>query len=75
MERSLREAGSAYEELTQRELRVLRLLSGDLSQREIARELSVSYNTIHTHIATVYRKLGVSSRAGGLDRARELGLL
>ena len=61
--------------LTQRELRVLRLLSSDLSQRDIGRELSVSHNTIHSHIESIYRKLGVSSRVAGLQRARELGLL
>jgi LuxR family maltose regulon positive regulatory protein len=76
MERSPRvHAGSAYEELTQRELRVLKLLGSDLSQRDIARELSVSHNTIHSHIRAIYRKLDVSSRAGSVERARELGLL
>ena len=76
MERSRRvHAGSTYQELTERELRVLKLLGSDLSEREIARELDVSYNTIHSHIGAVYRKLGVSSRAGSLERARELGLL
>jgi len=54
---------------------VLRLLGSDLSQRDIGRELSVSHNTIHSHIESIYRKLGVSSRAAGLQRARELGLL
>jgi ATP/maltotriose-dependent transcriptional regulator MalT len=75
MERSRRAAGSAYQELTQRELRVLKLLGSDLSERDIARELDVSHNTIHSHIGAIYRKLGVSSRAGSLERARELGLL
>jgi len=76
IERSARaHAGSTYQELTQQELRVLKLLSSDLSEREIARELDVSHNTIHSHIGAIYRKLGISSRAGSLERARELGLL
>jgi ATP/maltotriose-dependent transcriptional regulator MalT len=73
--RSRVDAGSVYEELTQRELRVLKLLNSDLSQRDIARELRVSHNTIHSHIRAIYRKLDVASRAGSVERARELGLL
>ena len=71
----VRRVRSADQELTQRELRVLRLLHGDLSERDIGRELYVSHNTVHSHVRSIYRKLGVSSRAGALQRARELGLL
>jgi LuxR family transcriptional regulator, maltose regulon positive regulatory protein len=66
---------SADEQLTERELRVLRLLAGDLSERGISRELYVSHNTIHSHVRSIYRKLGVSSRAQALQRTRELRLL
>ena len=62
-------------ELTERELAVLRLLSGGLSEREVGRELYVSHSTVHTHTKSVYRKLGVSSRAEALEQARVLGLL
>ena len=58
-------------ELTDRELGVLRLLSGGSSEREIAQELFVSFNTVHSHVKSIYRKLGVSSRAEALGRARE----
>ena len=68
-------AGAAYQDLTPRELKVLALLTSDLSLREIARELYVSYNTIHSHVESIYRKLGVSTRAGSLEQARELSLL
>ena len=68
-------AGSGHQQLTRRELKVLAMLTSDLSLREIGRELYVSYNTIHTHVESIYRKLGVSSRAGSLERARELSLL
>jgi LuxR family transcriptional regulator, maltose regulon positive regulatory protein len=64
----------ADEQLTERELRVLRLLTGDLSERGISRELYVSHNTIHSHVRSIYRKLGVSSRAQALQRSRELRL-
>ena len=57
--------------LSERELTVLRLLSGGLSEREIAHELFLSFNTVHTHVKSVYRKLGVSSRADAVARGRE----
>jgi LuxR family maltose regulon positive regulatory protein len=66
--------GSAVE-LTERELDVLRLLPSHLSAREIGRELNVSLNTTKTHIRNLYLKLGVSSRADAVERARELYLL
>ena len=61
--------------LSERELMVVRLLSGGLSEREIGQELFVSYNTVHTHVKSVYRKLGVSSRADAVARARDQRLL
>ena len=67
--------GSVDETLTERELRVLRLLTSDLSERDIGRELYVSHNTVHSHVRSIYRKLGVSSRARALERTRELKLL
>jgi DNA-binding CsgD family transcriptional regulator len=62
-------------ELSERELAVLRLLPSGLSQREIAAELYVSFNTMKTHMRSIFAKLGVSSRAEAVERARELGLL
>jgi LuxR family transcriptional regulator, maltose regulon positive regulatory protein len=61
--------------LTDRELDVLQLLERGLSKREVAGELFVSYNTIHTHARSIYRKLGASSRREALARAHERGLL
>lgn len=68
-------ASAPYWELSERELEVLRLLPSGLSQREIAAELYVSFNTVRTHVSVIFRKLGVSSRAEAVARARELGLL
>jgi LuxR family maltose regulon positive regulatory protein len=68
-------AGAPFWELSQRELDVLRLLPSRLSQREIAAELYVSFNTIRTHTRVIFQKLGVTSRAEAVVRARELGLL
>ena len=71
----IRPARSGDQELTQQERRVLKLLRGDLSERDIGRELFVSHSTVHSHIRAIYRKLAVSSRAAALKRGRELGLL
>jgi LuxR family maltose regulon positive regulatory protein len=60
--------------LSERELVVLRMLRGSLSEREIGRELYVSHNTIHSHTRSIYRKLGASSRAEAVRLARLLDL-
>lgn len=61
--------------LSDRERELLPLLAGTLSQREIGAVLHLSLNTVKTHSRLLFRKLGVSSRAGAVRRARELGLL
>lgn len=63
------------EELTDREIAVLRYLPGGLSQRDIARELYVSINTVRTHCRAIYRKLGVGDRHAAVQAARDHGLL
>ena len=62
------------EALSDRELAVLRLLQTDLSQREIAARLFVSFNTVKTHTRGIFRKLDVSTRPEAVRRGRELGL-
>jgi LuxR family maltose regulon positive regulatory protein len=62
-------------DLSGRELMVLRMLKGSLSERDIGRELYLSHNTIHSHTKSIYRKLGVSSRTQAVQRALSLGLL
>ena len=63
------------EELSPGELRVLRYLPTNLSRPEIAGELSVSVNTISTHLRSIYAKLQVRDRSSAVQRARELRLL
>lgn len=68
--------GSALiEPLSERELEVLDLLSGGQTNYEIARALSVSINTVKTHLANIYGKLGVHDRRRAVARGEELGLL
>jgi LuxR family maltose regulon positive regulatory protein len=62
------------DELSSRELDVLRLLRSDLNGPDIARELMVSVNTVRTHTKNIYMKLGVNNRREAVTRASELGL-
>ena len=57
-------------ELTERELDVLSLLVGELSTSQIAQNLYVSPSTLRTHVKSIYRKLGVSSRKEVMLEAR-----
>ena len=63
------------EELSPSELRVLRYLPTNLTRPEIAGELSVSLNTVSTHIRRIYAKLGATDRSSAVQRGRELRLL
>ncbi len=69
------EPTALVEQLTERELAVLRYLPTQMSLREIAAELFVSLNTVKTHSSAVYRKLGVSDRKSAVQAARSLNLL
>jgi LuxR family maltose regulon positive regulatory protein len=66
---------NADSELTERELEVLRLLASGMTKREVASTLFLSYNTIHSHSKSIYRKLRAYSRREALDRAKDLGLI
>jgi LuxR family maltose regulon positive regulatory protein len=61
--------------LTPAELRLLHRLPTHLSFREIAEELFVTANTVKTQARSIYRKLGVSSRAEAVACAKSAGLL
>jgi LuxR family maltose regulon positive regulatory protein len=73
--RAARRVGRLDEELTDRELSVLRALGGPASQRDIAHSLFLSVNTVKGYTKTLYRKLGVVSRAEAVERGRSLGLI
>ena len=63
------------EPLTRRELQILHLLDTDLTNKEIARELVVTTETVKLHTKHVYRKLSVNNRRAAITLARSLGLL
>jgi len=59
--------------LTEREIEILDLMQDDLSERDIADRLYISFNTVHTHVRSIYRKLGVTSRPQALASTRSVG--
>ena len=63
------------DELSPRELAVLRYLPTMLTNREIASELTISVNTVKTHVKSIYLKLGARDRRDAVRRARRAGLL
>ena len=61
--------------ITARELEILGLIARGLSNREIATQLFVSENTVKTHCARAFDKLGAARRTQAVQRGKELGLL
>jgi ATP/maltotriose-dependent transcriptional regulator MalT len=61
--------------ITTRELEILTLVARGLSNREIATQLFVSENTVKTHCARAFDKLGAARRTQAVLRGKELGLL
>jgi LuxR family maltose regulon positive regulatory protein len=63
------------EPLTDRELEVLRLMAGGLSNSEIAVKLIVAESTVKKHINHLFDKLDVETRVQAINKARELKLI
>jgi LuxR family maltose regulon positive regulatory protein len=68
-------AREGLEALTRRELQILNLLDTDLTNKEIARELVVTTETVKLHTKHIYRKLSVNNRRAAVSLAKALGLL
>lgn len=60
--------------LTSRETEVLRLVARGLTNNQVAQSLTISANTVHAHLCSIYSKLGVSSRTAAARFAFEAGL-
>jgi LuxR family maltose regulon positive regulatory protein len=68
-------SGAIVEQLTDRELSILRAMQGNLSLRELGAEFYLSHNTVKGYARILHRKLGVHTRADAVARGRDLGLI
>jgi LuxR family maltose regulon positive regulatory protein len=73
--KSFNVSSTAFDELSNRELDVISLLSQRLSNNEIADKLFISLATVKRHAVTIYQKLGVNNRRHAVKRAMEVGIL
>jgi DNA-binding NarL/FixJ family response regulator len=69
------EPGALGEELTSRELQVLRLVSEGLGNKEIARRLNISDHTVKFHVSSILGKLGAASRAEAVSQGIRKGFI
>jgi LuxR family transcriptional regulator, maltose regulon positive regulatory protein len=68
-------AAPVIEELTRREVAILKRLESGLSNKEIAEAIFISEGTLKWHLHNIYGKLAVKNRSGALIRARALGVV
>jgi DNA-binding CsgD family transcriptional regulator len=68
-------SSSAPDLLTKREQEVLQLVAEGLTNREIAKELTITSGTTKVHLSNIYSKLGVNRRVKAIAKAQELGIL
>ncbi len=61
--------------LTARECEILGVLTTGKSNKQLARDLGISPNTVKTHVARVYAKLEASGRVEAIEKARRLALI
>ena len=72
---ALNEARLQELKITRRELEILELIAGGLSNREIAERLFVSENTVKTHSSRLFEKLSAKRRTQAVQLAKEFGLI
>jgi ATP/maltotriose-dependent transcriptional regulator MalT len=70
-----RDAETPVEALTSRELDVLTLVADGRSNRDIAAVLAISDHTVKFHLASIFGKLGVSTRTEAVQRGLRLGVI
>jgi len=75
MEHSLERKKRLLEELSARELDVLKLIAKGFSNDEIARTLFISPHTVKNHVSNIYRKMGMDDRTQVAITALRLGLV
>jgi DNA-binding NarL/FixJ family response regulator len=73
--RQAREGSQVQATLTPRELQILVMVSDGFTMQQVANRLGISPRTVETHVAKLYRKLGVRTRVQAVSRAAQLGLI
>lgn len=73
--RRTREGSEVEASLTPRELEILSMISEGYTMQQVGTRLGISPRTVETHVAKLYRKLGVRTRVQAVSRAAQLGLL
>jgi DNA-binding NarL/FixJ family response regulator len=63
------------DELTSREVEILRLVASGLSNAQVAEKLIISPRTVHAHVRSIYSKLGITSRSSATRYAIDHKLL
>jgi len=63
------------DELSERELEVLRLMAKGAANKEIGAQLSIAQSTVKTHITSIFQKLGVNDRTEAVTRALKKGII
>ena len=66
---------AVHEALTERQIKILKLVSQGFTSKEIAEKLGITYYTVTTHIKNIYNKLQVNSRTEALHEAMKMGLI
>jgi DNA-binding NarL/FixJ family response regulator len=69
------DAGQSAVQITERELAVLRLMARGASNKEIARQLSISEHTVKSHVSNIFTKLETRDRAETVAKAIQKGLI
>jgi DNA-binding NarL/FixJ family response regulator len=63
------------EELSERELEILRLMAKGAANKEISAQLNIAQSTVKTHIANIFQKLGVNDRTEAVTHALKKGII
>ncbi len=73
--RQAREGSEMQASLTPRERQILTMISRGFTMQQVGTRLGISARTVETHVAKLYRKLGVRTRVQAVSRAARLGLI
>ena len=74
-EAGIQTAPAGVEQLSEREIEVLRMLAAGQSYKEVGQSLFLSLNTVQFHVKSIYGKLAVNTRMQAIEKARQMHIL